>query len=51
MAHDMTRKFDDQSKNEYCYKIPVSLYLFSDIIFCPIYERTVVDFAVESEQR
>jgi hypothetical protein len=51
MAHDMTRKLDDQSRNEYCYKIAVSLCLFADIIFCPIYGRSVVDFAAESEQR
>ena len=51
MARDMTRNIDDQNKNEYCYKIAVSLCLFADIIFCPIYERTVVDLAVEREQR
>ena len=51
MAHDMNRMFDDQSRNEYCYKIAVSLCLFADVIFCTIYERSVVDFAVEREQR
>jgi len=47
----MTRKFDDQSKNEYCYKTAVSLFLFADVIFCPIYERTVVDFSLERERQ
>jgi hypothetical protein len=38
MAYDIARKFDNQSKNEYNYKIAVSLCLFADVIFCPIYE-------------
>jgi hypothetical protein len=44
-------KLDDQSKNQNNHKIVVSLCLFVDAIFCPMYGRTVVDFTVESEQR
>lgn len=46
----MTRKFDDQTKSEYCNKMAVILCLFADVTFCPIYERTVVDLAVERER-